>query len=38
LWYRLYNYSKTPSRGARDFLVEADGVYLYTGTLLRADK
>lgn len=35
---RLYNYSKTPSRGARDYLVETDGLYLYQGTLARADK
>lgn len=34
----MYNYSKTPSRGARDFLLDVDGLYLYMGSLLRADK
>ena len=36
--YRLFNYSKTLSRGVRDFQVEVDSLYLYMGSLLRADR
>lgn len=30
---RIYNYSKTPARGARDFSIEVDGRLLYMGTV-----
>ena len=35
---RFYNYSKTVSRGVRDFSVELDGCLLHMGSLLRADR
>lgn len=38
MYRRIYNYSKTASRGAKDFLLEVDGLYLHMGTLLRADR
>jgi hypothetical protein len=35
---RFYNYSKNVARGVRDFLIEVDGLSLYMGTLVRADR
>lgn len=34
--FRLYNYSKNPGRGARDFSIEVDDRLLYMGTIAAA--
>lgn len=37
-YIRIFNYSKTPARGVRDFGLEVDGRLLFMGTLVAADK
>lgn len=36
LCFRIYNYSKNPTRGARDFTVEVDDRMLYMGVIEAA--
>lgn len=35
---RIWNYSKNPHRGARDFSLLVDGKYVFMGALLRSDE
>ena len=35
---RIYNYTKTPSRGVRDFSIHCDGNVVYMGTLKSTDS
>lgn len=37
-YIRIYNYSKSPTRGVRDFGLDVDGRLLYMGSLSAADK